>query len=99
MYFERFKPFDFAGEILWPFKLRISFSSRYSISISFPVNVATSTVDSGATTTKGIPAYLQARATANEPILFAQIHLKLLIKKQQQRAVSILLEKVIFWSY
>ena len=25
-----FKPFDFAGEILCPFKLRISFSSRYS---------------------------------------------------------------------
>jgi hypothetical protein len=44
---------------------------RSSISISSPEEVARSTVDDGAATTKGIPAAAHASATLTDPILFA----------------------------
>ena len=49
-----------------------SSSPRISICISLPVLMFRSTVDSGATTRKGIPAACQASATLREPILFAE---------------------------
>ena len=48
-----------------------SSAPRSSISISAPVGVARSIVDSGATTTNGTPACCAPRARLNVPILFA----------------------------
>ena len=60
-----------AGALGTPRNAITSAAPRSSISIAAPSGVARSTVDSGATTTNGTPAWRAASASENEPTLFA----------------------------